>query len=216
MRSALCYGDSNTHGQIPGGGAWDRFTQPDRWPGVMGRELGKRWWIIEEGLGGRTCVHDDPLEGADKNGRTYLRPCLNSHAPLDLVIIMLGTNDLKSRFDLSPSEIAEGVGLLVRDVVDVAPGPRGSTPEIVIVSPPPMLDDIGEWEAIFSGAVKKSRMLAPEFKKIADSLGVHFFDGGSVAASDPRDGFHLGVEAHHALGAALARKVESIERWKEG
>lgn len=216
MRTALCYGDSNTHGQIPGGGAWDRYAQPDRWPGVMGRELGNTWSIIEEGLGGRTCVHDDPVEGVDKNGRTYLRPCLNSHAPLDLVIVMLGTNDLKSRFGLSASQIAEGVGLLVHDIMDVAPGPRGSVPEIMIASPPPMLDDIGEWEAIFSGAAAKSRMLAPAFSRLADSLGVHVFDGGSVAGCDPRDGFHLGLEAHRALGVALAREVENMLRWKEG
>jgi len=213
MRTALCYGDSNTHGHIPGGGG--RFAPPDRWPGVMGRELGAGWAIIEEGLGGRTCVNDDPIEGADKNGRTYLRPCLNSHAPLDLVILMLGANDLKSRFALSPADIAGGLGLLVHDIKEIAPGPNGGAPEILIVSPPPMLDDLGEWVVIFAGAVEKSRMLAPAFRSLADAHGVHFFDGGAVAACDPRDGFHLGLEAHRALGVALARKVESLARWTE-
>jgi lysophospholipase L1-like esterase len=188
----------------------DRYPQPERWPGVMGLELGKKWWIIEEGLSGRTTVRDDPIEGAHKNGRTYLKPCLQSHAPLDLIIIMLGTNDLKSRFNQPPSEVAMGIGCLVYDIKELAPGPRGKVPEIMIVSPPPMLDDIKEWEPIFSGAPEKSRRLALAFEIIADSLEVHFFDAGSVAACDPLDGFHIGADAHHALGVALAREVESI------
>mgnify|MGYP001272416558 CR=1 FL=1 len=113
MRTILCYGDSNTHGQIPGGTPLDRYTLLQRWPGVLARELGKGWHIIEEGLSGRTTVHDDPIEGALKNGRTYLRPCLMSHAPLDLVIIMLGTNDLKARFSQPASEVAMGIGCLI-------------------------------------------------------------------------------------------------------
>ena len=98
VRSVLCYGDSNTHGQIPGGGPLDRHDRQTRWPGVLQSELGPSWYVIEEGLSGRTTVHDDPIEGPQKNGRTYLRPCAQSHAILDLVIIMLGTNDLKARF----------------------------------------------------------------------------------------------------------------------
>ena len=214
MRSALCYGDSNTHGQIPGGAG--RFAPPDRWPGVLGAELGPQWRIVEEGLGGRTTVHDDPVEGADKNGRAYLRPCLNSHAPLDLVILMLGTNDLKARFGLSPAQIAEGIGLLVHDIRDVAPGPRDGAPEILIVAPPPMLDDLGTAQAMFAGAVAKSRQLAPAYRTLAASLGAHVFDAGSVAACDARDGFHIGLQAHRAIGVALARVVEGMGQWREG
>ncbi|MGO4839576.1 GDSL-type esterase/lipase family protein, partial [Rhizobiaceae sp. 2RAB30] len=95
MRSVLCFGDSNTHGQVPGMGPLDRYGPHVRWPGVLRAELGAGWHVIEEGLSGRTTVRDDPIEGAHKNGRTYLRPCLQSHASLDLVILMLGTNDLK-------------------------------------------------------------------------------------------------------------------------
>jgi lysophospholipase L1-like esterase len=210
MRSILCYGDSNTHGQIPGGSPLDRYRQSERWPGVMGRELGSDWWVIEEGLSGRTTVRDDPIEGAHKNGRTYLKPCLQSHAPLDLIIIMLGTNDLKSRFGQPPSEVAMGIGCLIYDIKELAPGRGGKVPEIMVVSPPPMLDDVKEWEPVFSGAVEKSKKLALAFEVIADSLEVHFFDAGSVAVCDPLDGFHIGLEAHRALGVALAREVESI------
>lgn len=210
MRSVLCFGDSNTHGQIPGGTPLDRYGPTERWPGVMAQALGSRWHVIEEGLSGRTTVRDDPIEGAHKNGRTYLKPCLQSHMMLDVVIIMLGTNDLKVRFNQPPSEVAMGIGCLVHDIKELMPGPRGTVPEIMIVAPPPMLDDIKEWESIFAGAPAKSRRLALEFEIIADSLEVHFFDAGSVVGCDPLDGFHINKEAHEILGAALAREVEAI------
>lgn len=211
--TVLCYGDSNTHGQIPGGLALERYTLRDRWPGVLARELGSAWHVIEEGLSGRTTVHDDPIEGAGKNGRTYLRPCLMSHAPLDLIIIMLGTNDLKARFNQPASEVAMGIGCLVHDIKELAPGPGGRAPEILVVSPPPMLDDIKAWEGIFKNAPRKSHELALQFEIIADSLEVHFFNAGAVAGCDPLDGFHINQDAHKALGIALAREVEAIG-WK--
>lgn len=213
MRTILCYGDSNTHGQIPGGTPLDRYALVQRWPGVLARELGKGWHIIEEGLSGRTTVHDDPIEGALKNGRTYLRPCLMSHAPLDLVIIMLGTNDLKARFGQPASEVAMGIGCLIHDIKELSPGPDGTVPEIMVVSPPPMLDDIKEWENIFKAAQQKSHELALQFEIMSDSLEVHFFDAGSVSTCDPLDGFHINAQAHENLGVALAREVEAIG-WK--
>jgi lysophospholipase L1-like esterase len=210
MRSVLCYGDSNTYGQVPGGSPLERYGHDERWAGVMGQALEGRWHIVEEALSGRTTVRDDPVEGAHKNGRTYLRPCLQSHMPLDLVIVMLGTNDLKARFNQPPSEVAMGIGCLIHDIKEFLPGPDGKIPEIMIVSPPPMLDDIKEWHSIFNGAQEKSRTLALEFEIIADSLEVHFFDAGSVVSCDPRDGFHINKQAHAALGKALAREVDAI------
>jgi lysophospholipase L1-like esterase len=210
MRSVLCYGDSNTHGQIPGRGPLERYGPDERWPGILRSQLGADWYVIEEGLSGRTTVHDDPVEGAHKNGRTYLRPCLQSHATLDLVIIMLGTNDLKIRFNKPPSEVAMGIGCLVYDIKELAPGPGGTTPEIMIVAPPPMQDDVKEWKSIFAGAPEKSRLLALEFEVLADSLELHFFDAGSVVSCSEADGFHIDAEAHRLLGTALARAVDAI------
>nr|MDQ3302571.1 hydrolase [Actinomycetota bacterium] len=89
MKTVLCYGDSNTWGSNPETG--ERFAPHVRWPGVLAWELGDGFCVIEEGLPGRTTVRDDPIEGAHKNGRTYLRACLESHKPLDLVTVMLGT-----------------------------------------------------------------------------------------------------------------------------
>jgi lysophospholipase L1-like esterase len=210
MRFVLCYGDSNTYGQIPGRGPTDRFAPQERWPGVMRQALGMSWFVVEEGLSGRTTVRDDPIEGAAKNGRTYLRPCLQSHTPLDLVIVMLGTNDLKVRFGAPPSEVAMGIGVLVHDIRELAVRPDGSQPEIMIVSPPPMLTDLKEWESVFAGGQEKSHKLALELERLADSMECHFFDAGSVAQCHPDDGIHLDAQAHRALGLALAQEVESI------
>ena len=210
MRSILCFGDSNTYGQIPGRGPLDRYPPDARWPGVLKSQLGAGWHVVEEGLSGRTTVHDDPVEGVHKNGRRYLRPCLQSHAPLDLVIIMLGTNDLKVRFNKPPSEVAMGIGCLVYDIKELAPGRGGTVPEIMVVAPPPMLENIKEWKSIFAGAYQKSHELALEFEIIADSLEVHYFDAGLVVTCDEADGFHIGAEAHRLLGTALAQEVEAI------
>lgn len=210
VKSVLCYGDSNTHGQAPGGTPLDRFGPLERWPGVLRQQLGSGWYVIEEGLSGRTTVHNDPIEGDLKNGRTYLRPCLMSHAPLDLVILMLGTNDLKARFGQPASEVAMGIGCLIYDIKELAPGPDGRVPEIMVVAPPPMLEDIGEWSGIFDGAQSKSLELAHAFEVISDSLEVHFFDAARIISSDPADGFHLSKQAHEDLGKAIANEVEAI------
>ena len=103
MKSILCYGDSNTWGCKPIvlPGVVERFDRDVRWTGILRQQLGDDYLVIEEGLNARTTVHDDPIDGAHKNGKPYLLPCLETHLPLDLVIIMLGTNDLKSRFSLS-------------------------------------------------------------------------------------------------------------------
>jgi lysophospholipase L1-like esterase len=176
----------------------------------MRESLGANWLVVEEGLSGRTTVRDDPIEGAHKNGRTYLRPCLQSHAPLDLVIVMLGTNDFKVRFSVPASEVAMGVGVLIYDIRELSMRRDGSQSEIMVVSPPPMLPDLKEWESVFSGAQEKSHRLALELERLADSLECHFFDAASVCTFDAADGFHLGLEGHRALGQALAQEVEAI------
>jgi lysophospholipase L1-like esterase len=210
MKTVLCFGDSNTYGQVPGGSPLDRFGPDERWPGVLRRVLGAGWYVLEEGLSGRTTVHKDPIEGDIKSGRLYLRPCLMSHSPLDLIILMLGTNDLKARFGQPATEVAMGIGCLVHDIRELSPGPGGHCPEILVIAPPPMCDEIGEWEGIFSGAQPKSHQLAHEFEVIADSLEVHFFDAGTVIQSDPADGFHLSRVAHDTLGKAIAQEVLNI------
>ena len=113
MKTILCYGDSNTWGYNPR--TQDRFPIAERWTGVLAHKLGAEFRVVEEGLNGRTTVWDDPIEGY-KNGKEYLIPCLESHRPIDLVVIMLGTNDLKKRFSVSAYDIAQSVGVLVEIV----------------------------------------------------------------------------------------------------
>ncbi len=134
MRTVLCYGDSNTWGYEPATGK--RFPEDVRWPGVLARQLGEGFRVIEEALNGRTTVRDDPVE-EHKNGKTYLRPCLESHAPLDLVIIALGVNDLKARFFASASDVADGAGVLVSIARRSGVGPDGGSPAVMLVAPPP-------------------------------------------------------------------------------
>lgn len=210
MRSVLCFGDSNTYGQTTADTPDDRYGPHERWPGILRKRLGQGWLVIEEGLSGRTTVSDDPIEGAEKNGRTYLRPCIMSHKPLDLVIIMLGTNDLKVRFNKTPSEIAMGIGALVLDIKAMPAGRSGRVPEIMIVSPPPILADLKGWDSVFEGGREKSLCLAREYERIADAREVHFFDAGSVVQSSEVDGFHLDLAGHARLAEILAEEIDAI------
>jgi lysophospholipase L1-like esterase len=166
--------------------------------------------VIAEGLGGRTTVSDDPIEGAEKNGKTYLYPCLMSHKPLDVVVIMLGTNDLKTRFNKTPWEIAAGVGVLVDIVRTAAVGRGAGVPEILVVSPPPTSDSFPSYAEMFIGAPPKSHRLAAEYGRMAAERGVHFFDAGSVIKSSPVDGIHFDPEAHAALGKAVAAEIGKL------
>ena len=122
----LCYGDSNTWGFVPGSEG-ERFSWEERWPGVLQGELGADYRVIEEGLSGRTTVLDNPLEPY-RNGREYLLPCLQSHQPLDLVVIFLGTNDLGDRYSLPPLDIARGAAQLALLALrsETGPGLRGT------------------------------------------------------------------------------------------
>jgi lysophospholipase L1-like esterase len=131
VKTILCYGDSNTWGYNPATG--ERFSRDERWPGVLRQELGEGYEIIEEGLCGRTTVWDDPIEGY-KSGKEYLIPCLETHKPIDLVVIMLGTNDLKRRFSLSALDIANGAGVLVDIVLKSSAGPDEGAPKVLVLT----------------------------------------------------------------------------------
>lgn len=210
MRTVLCYGDSNTYGQTTANRPDDRYPHDVRWPGVLRGELGADWMVVEEGLSGRTTVCDDPIEGPEKNGRTYLRPCIMSHKPLDLVVLMLGTNDLKIRFNKTPGEVAMGIGALISDIKSMPAGVDGRVPEMLVVAPPPTAMDLKDWSGVFQGAQEKSRALAMEYERIAEMHEVHFFDAALVVTSSNDDGFHLDVAAHLALGQAIAEEVAAI------
>jgi lysophospholipase L1-like esterase len=208
MPAVLCYGDSNTHGTPPMAdlGTMARFRPEARWPGVMAGALGSGWTVIEEGLPGRTTVHDDPIEGAWKNGLAVLPAVLESHRPLDLVVILLGCNDLKTRFSVTAADIGESCGRLARTVLGSLAGPEGRAPSVLLVAPPP-IEETGVLAGMFEGGAAKSRGLAAEISAIAERHGVGFFDAGRVAAVDPLDGVHYSDETHRALGLAMTEEV---------
>jgi lysophospholipase L1-like esterase len=211
MRTVLCYGDSNTHGAATVPRPDNRYGPAERWPGVLRAILGAGWLVIEEGLGGRTTVSDDPVElDADKNGARFLPVALHSHKPLDVVVIMLGTNDLKARFGKSAWEIGQGIGVLVELVKRAGVGPGGAVPEILVVCPPVMRDRLPLHADMFVGAPAKSREMAKHYRAIAAERGVGFFDAGSVATSSAVDGFHLDPEAHEKIGKAIAAEIAGI------
>ena len=188
-RTLLCYGDSNTHGTKPlrAPGVLERFDEAERWPGIVREQLGAGWRVIEEGLPARTTVHDDPIEGRHKNGLHYLRPCLESQLPVDLLVLMLGTNDLKTRFGLSPADIAAGIEVLLREVAACAAGPDGGMPALLVMAPVPILE-VGFLGEIFAGGAEKSRELAPRYAAVAERHGARFLDAGASVAVSAVDG----------------------------
>ena len=209
-RTVLCYGDSNTFGAATVERPDGRYGPEERWPGVMRAALGPDWLVIEEGLGGRTTVSDDPVEGHWRNGATYLFPCLHTHKPLDVVLVMLGTNDLKARFNKSAWEIAQGVGVLVKAIQAAGVGRNGGVPEIVVIAPAPILKKLPFHADMFAGAYEKSQACAKAYKAMAEENGVRFFEAGKVIKSSKFDGFHLDPESHAALGKALAKVVAGL------
>ncbi|RUT34871.1 hydrolase [Arsenicitalea aurantiaca] len=208
--AVLAYGDSNTWGAVPQPyrGAGGRFCA-ERWTRVTADRLGSDFEVIEAGLNGRTTCVDDPVEGIERNGVRHLQVAVQTHMPVDLVIIMLGTNDLKARLSMTAGDIADGAGRLCDMVRRSNWGPEGRAPRVLLVSPAP-LGRLTWLAEMFAGGTEKSRRLAEEYRRVAKAMSAEFFEGGSVMASSDDDGIHLGAEAHLALGEALAAEVRRI------
>jgi lysophospholipase L1-like esterase len=206
-RTILCYGDSNTHGTMPMPdlGAMGRFGRNVRWTGQLAALL-PDWQVIEEGLPGRTTVHDDPIEGAHRNGLTVLPAILESHRPIDVVILMLGTNDLKQRFSVNALDIALSLEKLVLAIRASGCGPDGAAPGVILVAPPPILEvqDLG---VMFAGGQAKSHDLGPRLAALARALEVPFVDAGSLIGVSEIDGIHYDEPAMAALAQAFAQAV---------
>ncbi len=206
MYEVMCFGDSNTWGYSPS--TQQRFPRNVRWTGVLQAELGDGYRIIEEGLNGRTTVWEDDLEG-DKMGKRHLPVILESQAPLDLVIVMLGTNDLKRRFSAHAWDIAEGAGRLVDMIVASKAGIGSAPPQVLLIAPPP-LGKLSVWEGMFEGGTEKSKQLGKHYREAARVRGCHFLDAGDVIRSSDIDGIHFEEKEHRALGQAVAREVKKI------
>ncbi|WP_298838045.1 SGNH/GDSL hydrolase family protein [uncultured Roseobacter sp.] len=208
MPCIMCFGDSNTHGTRAMRFWGDRRRHPRglRWPDIMAQALGADWDVIAEGHPGRTAVFADPIEGSHKNGQLALPVLLESHRPLDLVIVMLGTNDLKARFGASATDVALGIERLVAEISGSDAGPDGTAPAVLIAAPA-QVQETGIFKEIFAGAREKSQALPAILALIAERTGAGFEDAGLAAEVDPVDGIHLSAEAHAAIGLAMATAV---------
>ena len=205
----LCYGDSNTQGVLPG--SIGRHPANIRWTGVLQNELGADYEVIEEGLWGRTTNIDDPFPGfEDKNGKTYLFPCIRTHVSLDWVILWLGTNDLKKIFNRGGHEVALGIEDLILSIRKyIAASKNGyDAPQIIVVSPNILTDKVVEVKPHFAGAPEKSKHLGEELEKIAQKQDCKFIDLAKYVTASEVDGVHLEKEDHAKVGKLLAKYIK--------
>jgi lysophospholipase L1-like esterase len=181
-----------------------------REPGAGPVEPGEEpaYWVDEEGLNSRTSCREDPIEG-DKNGLRQLVPILESHAPLDMVVVMLGTNDLKLRFNPIPADIALGVRRVVQAAQESHTGPGGGAPRVLMICPPPT-EDSPVFKHIFGDCVGISKKLAPLYHGLAKECGACFLDAGKVVKTSAADGIHLDPEGHLRLAEAVAEIIREL------
>ncbi len=214
----LCFGDSNTWGYIPApnGSPTTRYARAQRWPHVMAATLGGDVEVIEEALSGRTTDILDPdlaqVAGAGTDGSAYLPAALASHLPLDLVVVMLGTNDVKPHLGRTPQRIALGAKRLLDSVrtLDGGVGTVYPNPRALLVCPPPLGALTPPFDEMFAGGHAKTQQLPALYQAVATAAGVAFLDAGQVIATDGLDGVHFSAEMQHRLGVAVAETVRRV------
>ena len=211
MKEILCFGDSNTHGYIPGVGT--RYPSDIRWSGRLSGLLGNEYHVIEEGMNGRTTDFEDELQPY-RSALGYIDPCLKSHAPLDLVIIMLGTNDTKCRYRVSAEEIGFGMRELIhhiRSFFTFNSSQAGPCPRILILSPVPMPDTGGDPE-MDEASLEKQRRLPEVYRSIALENDCAFAEAGKWIGPEllGSDCCHLSPEAHSILAERIAELVRKL------
>jgi len=214
MKNILCFGDSNTWGFIPESitESYPRRHPHDvRWTGVLARELGEGFRVIEEGQNGRTTVHDDPF-ALVRNAKSILPAILESHKPLDLVVLILGTNDLKNVFGVSPSEIAVGAKIISQTILTSDAGLGAKAPRLLLMCPPTIgqLSHLPDLEAKLTNAHARSQQLPKHYEAVAAALGCAYLNTQEIVTPSPVDGIHLDAAAHQTLGLAIAAKIQSL------
>lgn len=208
----LCFGDSNTWGYIPGTPG-ERYDWPTRWPGVVQNELGSGYTLIEEALNGRTTVWDDPMK-PNRNGSKQLPFILESHTPIDVVIIALGVNDLKHHFNLKAVDIALGV----RTLAEMVQGSRAGrmqkngvrrSPEVLLITAALPVDSPNPLGHKFHAAKDRGAGLSMAIAEVAEDLRCQCVDANEIVTIPDTDGIHLDEQAHADLGRAIATVLRS-------
>ena len=206
MKNILAFGDSLTWGADASTGKRHAFA--DRWPNALAAGLGQGARVIEEGQNGRMTVHEDPTTFECRNGAVALPILLKSHEPLDLVIIMLGSNDLK-RF--RAIDAMWGMERLVEVVQTFIFNENYAEPQVLIIAPPHLVKTSEEdFDALFGHAHEESQKFAYHYARLAKTMKVNFFDASTVAKADPVDGVHLDAANTRAIGQALVPVVKKI------
>jgi len=211
MPSLLTFGDSNTHGTPPivNRGEYRRFDAGTRWPTRTHALLGPGWSLAEEGLPGRTAQFCDPVMGDHMNGQTGLRIALQSHGPIDVMTLMLGTNDVKTRFGASPEMVTAGIAGLLDIALGIEMQTRHGGFKILLICPPPV-QERGPIAAEFIGSAAKSRALPALYAAIATARGVGFLDAGALIETSPIDGIHWPADAHATVATSAAEAIKSL------
>lgn len=207
MKSILCFGDSITWGYDPASGT--RYPPEDRWPRALETALEGRARVIEEGLNGRTVATDDPARPY-RNGLSMFPPLLEAHAPLDVVVIMLGTNDSAPCYGLTAGTIAYNCSVLIRAINASLAGPGGSAPKALLIAPPPLGSLSAEMALFYSGGQTTSRGLAAAYETTARWFDILFLDAGQITKVSTVDGVHLDPNGQRQLGQAVAAMVAPL------
>lgn len=210
IQHILVYADSLSWGIIPT--TRKRLEYDQRWPGAMEIELnrtGKSVRVIEDCLNGRRTVWDDPFK-AGRNGLNGLGQRIETHSPLSLVILMLGTNDFQSMHQHNAWHASQGIAALVTTIRHAPIEPGMPVPPILIVAPPPIDNPKGPLASKFEGAAQRCVGLAAAYSKTAMELGCHFFDASSVTPASRIDGIHLDADQHLLLAKAMVNVVSPL------
>lgn len=215
-RQILCFGDSLTWGSVPVESAepgW-RYSFEQRWTGAMQEALGAGYRVVEDAVVTRTTNVDDPIH-AGANGHQHLSRALAATGPLEMVVVLLGTNDMKAYFKRTPLDIARGLGALVSLIRHSSSTTAGGTPRVLVVAPPALSAVRDPWLAkVYDGAREKSHRLVDVIALMADFEGIEFMDSGGVISRDGCDGIHLTASSNFELGLAVASRVHKVlEAW---
>lgn len=215
MKNILCFGDSNTWGYIPKADRTlpnTRYPFEVRWTGVAQKELGPEYRLIEEALNGRTTAFDDPVEPG-RNGLACLDMILDSQSPIDLVIVFLGCNDTKEHHSTTAPIIAQGLRVIVEQILGSNYGPSGSAPKVLIAPPIPIGEHIEDtWMITYfnNRSVEKAKQLPALFEEVAEQYGVAYLNAALYGTPSTEDCIHMYPDSHERLGKAFAKKIKEI------
>lgn len=210
MQHILVYSDSLSWGIIPL--TRERLPFDRRWPGVMEIALcstGRNVRVVEDCLNGRRTIWDDPFKPG-RNGLAGLAQRIEIHSPLELVIVMLGTNDFQSVHAYDAWHSSQGIAALISAIRTAPIEPGMTVPQVLVVAPPPIRTPKGPIAPKFRGGDRKCAGLAEACKSVCDELGCRFFDSGTIISTSNLDGVHLDADQHLILGRTLSQVVEPL------